>query len=69
MEAPAFMRGQERFSAPENVAALITRFSAGDREIPGLKGGVRTVSSLRDSDLFPLANSTGKYQVSFSRTL
>ena len=27
--APAFMRGKERFSAPEKVSTLIMRFSAG----------------------------------------
>jgi hypothetical protein len=27
--APAFMRGEERFSAPERVSPLIARFSAG----------------------------------------
>jgi hypothetical protein len=27
--APAFMRGKERFSAPEKISTLIMRFSAG----------------------------------------
>jgi hypothetical protein len=29
VEAPAFMRGKERFSAPGKSSASITRFSAG----------------------------------------
>jgi hypothetical protein len=30
--APAFMRGKERFSAPEKILPIIMRFSAGPRE-------------------------------------
>jgi hypothetical protein len=32
VEAPAFMRGKERFSAPEALSAPIMRFSAGGLE-------------------------------------
>ena len=42
--APAFMRGEERFSAPERVSPLITRFSA----------GAGAEAHFRQGTLFPL---------------
>jgi hypothetical protein len=35
--SPRIHAGEERFSAPEGVSLTIMRFSAGLREIPGLK--------------------------------
>jgi hypothetical protein len=42
--APAFMRGEERFSAPEKVSPRITRFSA----------GAGAEAHFRQGTLFPL---------------
>ena len=35
--APAFMRGKERLSAPDDALACVMRFSAGHLKCPGLK--------------------------------
>jgi len=35
--SPRIYAGEERFSAPKGVVLTIMRFSAGPREIPGLK--------------------------------
>jgi hypothetical protein len=35
--APAFMRGKERFSALDRVSTLITRLSAGNARLTGLR--------------------------------
>jgi hypothetical protein len=50
--APAFMRGKERFSAPVGVVLAIMRFSAGPRELPGLKAhsdGRRSFAGMKSS--------------------
>jgi hypothetical protein len=43
--SPAFMRGKERFSGPEEVRFLIMRFSAGHRK-PRAKAHFSNLTSL-----------------------
>jgi hypothetical protein len=52
--APAFMRGKERFSAPENSLASIVRFSAG--------AAVR-LNRLRKTALYQGTTSVGPLRV------
>jgi len=61
--APAFMRGEERFSAPEKVRLQSMRFSAGIVEIPGL--GIERLSRWTKVQL-PPAEAGGSHQKSLT---